>query len=578
MTRIASVIVVVFLLVQGCGKSTVNKEDDPRYKDKRVVVRIGDQILTLGELHQKFRDQEFDNVEQEYEAKKDYAENMIDRYVIVESAKAAGLTCEIDSATIQGFLYQELYKRDAGIKSEITDNDVRDHFERYGGEVQFGPLIVKDSALIYNIYRQLENGADWDSLVLAHTIVGIGEKRGGSLGYVPFGQYDEEIQGKAYDLEIGEYTKPFRIRQGWCIVKLFDRIKNTDRYLEENWDMYNRITTNYTEILLTDKYKEKLRDDYDYKINWQNIEMLSQVSDSIKNTGELPADMPGSAYLERAAFTAEQLDLLLAEFKDGGVTVDDYLNLLESYNPYKSPDLRDRFEMEYILKDIATRRIMTDRALKLGYDTLQSFKNALKRYEENWLIQEFNKQLFAQMDPVTDEDIQEYYGEHPDEYFRPDQVRVSAISLKTKEEALEILEKLKMGASFSALAQKYSTDKKTAVLGGDLNFFTEKRYTEIYDAARGMDVGEIGGPVEMYGNYWDFMVTLRLNRERRPLNVAWSNIRSKILTDRRKQTVRSYADKKKENTDYFLDLDLLKDDLGINSDSGMRASSEEEDK
>jgi len=568
-------IITVFILVLSCGGSE-DKEDESRYYDDRIIAQVGEHVLTLGQVHRKYKDIEFDSVQEEYEEKKSYVELEIERFLQIDGAKAAGLSYEVDSATIQSYLFQELYKRDARVKTAVSDSDVKRHFKRYGGEIQFGPLIVKDSALIDSIYRLLNDGADWDSLVLEYSAVRIGKKRGGSLGYVPFGQYDEEIQGKAYDLEMGEYTKPFRIRLGWCIVKLFDRIKCSEEYLKENWDTYKRVATNYSEILQTDEYKKKLLNDYNYRINWQNIEMMAQVSDSIKNTGDSPADMPGSAYLERSAFAPRQLNLHVAEFKGGGITVAEYLDLMESYNPYKSPELRDRFDMELVLKDMATRRIMVNRALELKYDTLQTFKDALKYYEESWLIQEFHKQLYADLDTVSEEDIQKYYDEHPDDFFRPDQVRVSVISLKTEKEALEVLEKLKMGASFAAMAKKYSTDKKSASEGGDLNFFTEKRYTEIYDAARSMDIGEIGGPVEMYGNYWVFKVTYRLTRERRPFRLAWSNIRSKIWAQRRIQAVRSWVDENKKNTNYFLDLDLLKNDLGAAVNDTTRSVAGEE--
>ncbi len=569
------IIIGVFTLILSCGESGV-KEDDPGYYDDRVIARVGDHILTLGEVRRKYKDVEFDGIRDEYEKKKRHVELSIERFLHIDGAKSAGLSFEMDSTTIRQYLFQELYKRNANIKTETSDSYVREYFEKYGGEIQFGPLIVKDSALIDSIYRLLENGADWDSLVLEYSDLELGKKRGGSLGYVPFGQYDEKIQGKAYDLERGEYTEPFRIRLGWCIVKFFDRIKYSEDYFEENRDTYKQIAANYSEILQTDEYKKKLLNDYNYRINWRNIEMMAQISDSIRNAGSLPPDMPGSGYLERPAFAPRQLNLYMAEFKGGGITVAEYLDLMESYNPYKSPELRDRFDMELVLKDLATGRIMVDRALELGYDTLQTFKNALIYYEENWLIQEFNKRLCAQIDTVTEEDIQNYYDEHPDDFYRPDQVRVSAISLKTEDEALGVLEKLKMGANFAAMTKKYSTDKKSASEGGDLNFFTEKRFTEIYDAARGMDIGEIGGPVKMYGNYWVFMVTHRLTRERRPVHLARSNIRSAILADRRIQAVRSWVYENKKNAEYFLDLDLLKNDLGITADDETQGSAEEE--
>jgi len=568
---------ILFFVFLSCGGSG-EKEDEARFNDDRVVVRTGDHVLTLGELNKKFMGVEFESPQDEYEKKKQHAELSLERFLHIDAARAAGFTFEMDSSTIEAYLAQELYKRDADIDTEISDSEVRRFYEKYGGEIQFGPLIVKEKGLIDSIYQLLEKGADWDSLVQEYSIVRPGKERGGSLGYVPFGQYDEKLQGRAYDLDIGEYSKPFWAPQGWCIIKLFDRIKHSPADLENEWDRYKQAASNYSQILQTDNYRNNLLKDYDYRIDWDIVDTMIYIADSIRNSGRLPDDMPGSAYLEKSAFSEPLLDSKMVEFKDGGITINDYINRMQSFNPYKSPDLSDRLYMEYFLKEMATNKIMVARAQELGYDTLQSYRDALKYYEENWLIQEFNKQLCAAVDSVTDEDIQEYYDDHPDEFFRPEQVRVSAISLKTKEEALEVLEKLKMGASFPAMAKKYSTDKKSASEGGDLNFFTEKRYTEIYDAARGKEIGELGGPVKMYGNYWIFRVTQRLSEERRPVRLARSDIMSRIYADRRIKAVRSWVRENRKNAEYFLDLDLLKNDLGIESNDVPQGEVQEGDR
>jgi parvulin-like peptidyl-prolyl isomerase len=575
MRIIFSGLLPLFIVFLNCA-GPEEKTDEARFFDDRVIVKTGDHIFTLGEMNRKYKNVEFESLQDEYEKKKRHAELTLERFLHIDAARIAGLSYELDSAAVQGYLAQELYKRDADINIDISDSDVRAYFEKYGGEIQFGPLIVKEQALIDSIYGLLENGADWDSLVLEHSILGPGKKRGGSLGYVPFGQYGEEIQGKAYDLDIGEYTEPFRLEPGWCIVKLFDRIKHSQKDLEREWDGYKKVASNYSQILQTDNYKNSLLNDYDYRINWNIIDTMIYISDSVRNAGSLPDDMPGSAYLQKSAFNEQLLDSKMVEFKNGGFTISEYIDLMDTYNPYKSPDLDERFALELILKDLSTKKVMVVRARELGYDTLQPYLDALQYHEENWLIQEFNKKLLAAIDSVTDEDIRKYYDEHPDDFFRPEQVRVSAISLKTEEEALRVLDKLNMGANFAAMAAKYSTDKKSASEWGDLNFFTEKRYTEIFDAARGKDIGEIGGPVRMYGNYWVFQVTQRLSRERRPVELARSNISSKIYADRRIQAVRSWVRENKENAEYFLDLDLLRSDLGIELDDTPQSVVEEE--
>ncbi len=563
----------IAILFLNCGTNR-ETEDEERFNDKRVIIRTSAHTLTLGDVNKKYKNIKFKNVQDEYKKKKRHLELSLERFLHIEAAREAGLSFEMDSSTIRSYLNQQLYKHDATIATDISDSEVRQYFDKYGGEIQFGVLAVPDSALIDSIYEKLESGGGWDKLVLEYSTMKLGKKRGGSLGYVPFGQYDEQTQSKAYELNYGEYTKPFRSKFGWSIVKLFDRIKHSNEDLEREWNRYKTIASRYSQMLQTDEYKKKIMEDYNYKINWDIVDLMAQVSDSIRSAGGLPKDMPSSACLQYQGFSSESLEHKIISYTGGGMTVRDYLDIMELFNPYRSPELKDRFVMEYFLEGYARDHILVDRALRLKVDTLQAYKDALIEYEENWLIQEFNKQILGAVKIATDEDIQRYYEEHPDDFFRPEQVRVSAISLKTETEAQKLLQRLKLGANFEIMARKYSTDKKTASLGGDFNFFTVKRFTEIYNAAEGMKIGQLGGPVKMYGNYWVFRVTERLTRERRPVHLVKSDISSKINANRRIKAVRDQVNKNKETAEYFIDFDLLKNDLGITEEDTLNAADE----
>ena len=53
---------------------------------------------------------------------------------------------------------------------------------------------------------------------------------------------------------------------------------------------------------------------------------------------------------------------------------------------------------------------------------------------------------------------------------------------------------------------------------------------------------------------------------------------SKIYADRRIKAVRSWVRENKKNAEYFLDLDLLKNDLGIESNDAPQGEVQEGDK
>jgi peptidyl-prolyl cis-trans isomerase D len=84
---------------------------------------------------------------------------------------------------------------------------------------------------------------------------------------------------------------------------------------------------------------------------------------------------------------------------------------------------------------------------------------------------------------VPPTDIQRYYNDNIQQYQMPEQVRASHILLKTdgkdeatvRKEAEKILQEVKSGGDFAALAKKYSEDEGSKATGGDLDYFSRGR-------------------------------------------------------------------------------------------------------
>ena len=84
---------------------------------------------------------------------------------------------------------------------------------------------------------------------------------------------------------------------------------------------------------------------------------------------------------------------------------------------------------------------------------------------------------------VPPTDIQRYYNDNIQQYQTQEQVKASHILLKTagkdeaavRKQAEEILQQVKSGGDFAALAKKYSEDDGSKVNGGDLDYFARGR-------------------------------------------------------------------------------------------------------
>lgn len=136
-------------------------------------------------------------------------------------------------------LADRLRRREVYDKVNLTDEDVEQfynqnrHLFEKGAQVQVRQIVVKDEALAFDIYEQLQNGADFSELEAVYNEDLETKEQGGLLGWLS----TEEKGGVARTaarLVPGEYSKPFKIATGWAIIQVLDRKEGGLLDLQEN--------------------------------------------------------------------------------------------------------------------------------------------------------------------------------------------------------------------------------------------------------------------------------------------------------------------------------------------------------
>jgi peptidyl-prolyl cis-trans isomerase C len=116
-------------------------------------------------------------------------------------------------------------------------------------------------------------------------------------------------------------------------------------------------------------------------------------------------------------------------------------------------------------------------------------KKLMSEYETQAIRQVYVTRYLAQQ--VTDAAVKARYEKKLKDNPPPDEVRAAHILVKTEDEAKAIIEQLKGGADFAALAKEKSTDKGSGANGGELGWFAKDvMVKEFADAAFAMKVDE----------------------------------------------------------------------------------------
>ena len=133
----------------------------------------------------------------------------------------------------------------------------------------------------------------------------------------------------------------------------------------------------------------------------------------------------------------------------------------------------------------------TDNFKKSGTLDAAALEEFFKEHQENYRIPEkikiayvtFDRDVFKEQVKIKTSDIENYYEFHIDSFSLPKQVRARQILFKlspyateakkskVKSNAAKVLEKLRGGEDFAALAKKYS-EGPTKSKGGDLGYFS----------------------------------------------------------------------------------------------------------
>lgn len=209
----------------------------------------------------------------------------------------------------------------------------------------------------------------------------------------------------------------------------------------------------------------------------------------------------------------------IVTFKEGGISAQElYETLKETYGAEKLTDLIDSHllnelyeetdeEKNYVKQSLSSAKAAA-KEMNADFDLYVNYYYGVANEEafKNYIALNYKRSLWIEdygQESVTDKQIKEYYEDYivGDMTVSHIQINSNATSdmseedkekeeNKAYEEAKDIIEKLKKGEDFSALAKKYSDDEATSSNGGSLGKINDDNgITEIVDAAKKLKVG-----------------------------------------------------------------------------------------
>ena len=547
-------IIFALLSVSGCGES------DGKY----VAVVNGDRI-PLEELDAQMSTSDkrfFQSFDDELRARKIITDTLVIQQLLVEEAYKKGFDDLEDVARIalsnkEKFLLDVLFDREIGPPPEISEAEVQDYFDKLKYKYRASHILVKTREEAVALVDSLENGAPFGRLAFDHSLDRKSAKDNGDLGYFYWGQMADPFQRAVYKMSAGEISSPVQTRFGWHIIKLTEKLPNTER------STLDRMRYGIKQDMISSDRNRRVQKYFDQMKVKHPITIEEKTIEFLMNKRE---DLYPPFYLDQLPkndFDIEQLDrdeaaLPLATWDGGQMSIGQYLELIKKVPPKARPDLDNAEGLEDLIFRLKFNEILGLEARRQGLESSDEFKKKMKRFRELTMA-EIMRDSIPQPPPPDEEEVVEYYNTHQEEFTVPEKIHLFEVLVSDKNQALELRKKIKGLNQLKDAAAELTERGGFRAKKGDLGLIERKWFPNVFDAAKKVAVGGIGGPVlSRLGKWSIFYVTEKRSEEVKNLDAVRRTITDKIINSQKGDAFIKWANRVKENADITIYDDVIR--------------------
>ncbi len=169
-----------------------------------------------------------------------------------------------------------------------------------------------------------------------------------------------------------------------------------------------------------------------------------------------------------------------------------------------------------------------------------------ERIELQLISDEIQNAILAEDPPVSEDEIQTYYDENPQQFEQPESRDVRVVLTETEEESQAVLSELEADsstASFERVTREFSIDEATASTGGLRQAVVEGQSEPALDEAIfSAPEGELVGPVETDAGFYVLQVERITPAQTTPLEDATDQIRQTLAAARQQQVAQAFQE------------------------------------
>jgi peptidyl-prolyl cis-trans isomerase C len=285
-----------------------------------------------------------------------------------------------------------------------------------------------------------------------------------------------------------------------------------------------------------------------------------------KDNGEDKPAATGASGVAPAQ-TPTDLDAPLAKIDDVVITVGEFQDRINRQSPYVRGRYTSRENQREFLTNLIRFEVLAIEARRRGLDKDPDAIRAMKQVMiQKLMAAEFENA--GRAEAITEAELQAHYDNNPNQYNRPEEVRVAAIVVRGKAAAATVAKQAlgevgKTNKGFRDLVYKHSVDQESKIRGGDLRFFSRDNKQipkPVIDAAFALEsTGAVAGPIDAGdGTFYIIKQTGKRKAIIKPFDKVKLQIRNRLARQKRSAAQRDFiADLKQKSA-----IELYENNLG----------------
>ena len=388
---------------------------------------------------------------------------------------------------------------------------------------------------IHDIHAKIVAGESFEELAKAHSNDTSSAQRGGLMPSFRSGDIAvEEFENEAFGLKnIGDYSKPFKTRIGWHIVKLESK-KGIEPFDDLKFQFEGRIARDSRSQKIQVAMSEKAKATYTYTTNKANIDALIKAIDEKKFNYAWALD-------EKNPLNNKPV---LTINKDKVLNVKEFVNFLTLQSKYSS-------NFKPISKFVSTTldKFIDSQIVAYYDEKLESrnneFKNIVEEYKDGLLIFELlEKDIWtaAKSDTVA---LQNFYTNNLNKYILPKRYDAEIFSTTDKKIAKKMAKLVAKNKDTESIKSSLNTSDKIHVL-------TRKDIFEVNDPALPQPIDE-SKKISNIIQDKEYFYVVKINEVLPQTQLSFEDAKSRVISDYQIELESGWVNRLKNEFDIKLD-------------------------